>query len=86
MHAESDETKMPVMAQASVEYVYVVERAEDGGYWAYVPDLPGCATTAEQLEYVPKIIAEAVGLYLSYYRDRQLPLPVPEARMGIVKA
>jgi len=86
MQAESDEIRMMFMSQTSVEYVYVVERAEDGEYWVYVPDLPGCATRAEQLEYVPKMIAEAVGLYLSYYRDRQLPLPVAEARTGIVAA
>ena len=28
-------------------YVYVIERAEDGSYWAYLPDLPGFTTTAD---------------------------------------
>jgi alpha-beta hydrolase superfamily lysophospholipase len=33
--------------QEEKSYAYVIERAEDGGYWAYFPDLPGCATTAD---------------------------------------
>jgi predicted RNase H-like HicB family nuclease len=74
------------MSETAVEYVYVVERAEDGEYWAYVPDMPGCATTAGQVEDIPKMIAEAVELYLSYYRDRQLPLPAAQARTGVVAA
>lgn len=74
------------MAQQPNEYVYVIERAEDGAYWAYVPDLPGCATTAERPEDVQRLITEAVELYLSHYRERQLPLPTPQARTGVVAA
>lgn len=74
------------MPQKSVEYVYVVERADDGSYWAYVPDLPGCATTADRVEDIPKLISEAVELYLSYYRDRNQPLPVAQTRTAVVAA
>ncbi len=31
-------------------YAYVIERAEDGSYWAHLPDLPGGATTADSPE------------------------------------
>jgi predicted RNase H-like HicB family nuclease len=74
------------MTQQPIEYVFVIERAEDGEYWAYVPDLPGCATTAHKPEEIQDLITEAVGLYLSYFRDRQLPPPPPQARTGIVAA
>ena len=67
-------------------YAYVVERAEDGSYWAYLPDLPGCVTTAESPEQVERQLPEAVQLYLSYYRERQLPAPVPQARVGTLTA
>jgi predicted RNase H-like HicB family nuclease len=67
-------------------YVYVIERAEDGGYWAYLPDLPGCATTAETPEEVERQLPEAVELYLSYYRERGLPPPPPQARVGKLTA
>lgn len=40
-------------------YVFVIERAEDGMYWAYLPDLPGCATSAESPEAVQKQLSEA---------------------------
>ena len=67
-------------------YVYVIERAEDGNYWAYLPDLPGCATSAETPEQVERQLPEAVELYLSYFRDRGLPAPVAQARVGKLTA
>lgn len=73
------------MGQAK-SYVYVIERAEDGSYWAYLPDLPGCATTAGSPEEVERQLHEAVDLYLSYYRERGLPPPPPQARVGTVTA
>ena len=73
------------MAQAN-SYVYVVERAEDGAYWGYLPDLPGCATSAESPEQVERQLSEAVDLYLSYYHERGLPPPPPQARVGTLTA
>jgi predicted RNase H-like HicB family nuclease len=67
-------------------YVYVVERAEDGSYWAYLPDLPGCATSADSVEQVERQLPEAVNLYLSYYHERGLPPPPPQARVGTLTA
>lgn len=65
-------------------YVYVIERAEDGSYWAYLPDLPGCTTTADTAEQAERQLAEAVDLYLSYYHERGLP--APQARVGTLTA
>jgi predicted RNase H-like HicB family nuclease len=73
------------MDQAS-SYVYVIERTEDGSYWAYSPDLPGCATTADSPEQVERQLHEAVALYLSYYTDRGLPPPPAHARVGTLTA
>ena len=67
-------------------YVYVIERAEDGGYWAYLPDLPGCATSGDSPEQVERQLPEAVDLYLSYFHDRGLPPPAPHARVGTLTA
>ena len=72
--------------KASKSYAYVVERAEDGSYWAYLPDLPGCTTFAETPDEVPARLKEAVDLYLSYYRERGLPQPEPRARVGTLTA
>jgi predicted RNase H-like HicB family nuclease len=67
-------------------YVSVVERADDGFYWAYLPDLPGCTTSADSPEQVERQLQEAVGLYLSYYHERGLPPPLPQARVGNLTA
>ena len=64
----------------------MIERAEDGSFWAYLPDLPGRVTSAASPEEVERQLPEAVALYLSYYADRCLPPPPPEARVGTLTA
>jgi predicted RNase H-like HicB family nuclease len=72
--------------EQSKEYAYVVERAEDGSYWAYLPDLPGCTTCADSPEQIEPQLQEAVDLHLTYYRERGLPPPPPQARVGTLTA
>jgi len=67
-------------------YGYVVERADDGSYWAYLPDLPGCTTFAQSPDEIEAKLQEAVDLYLSYFRDRGMPTPTPQARVGTLTA
>lgn len=67
-------------------YAYVIERAEDGSFWAYLPDLPGCATSADSPEGVESQLPKAVSLYLSYFHERGLPPPTPQARVGTLTA
>ena len=38
----------------------VVHEAEEGGYWAEVPAIPGCATQAESLPELMKNLQEAI--------------------------
>ena len=38
----------------------IVHEAEEGGYWAEVPAIPGCATQGETLEELEKNLHEAV--------------------------
>ncbi len=68
------------------EYAYVIERADDGGYWGYLPDLPGCTTSGELEAEVVRQLPEAMELYLSYYRQRGLPTPEPRSRVGTLPA
>jgi predicted RNase H-like HicB family nuclease len=68
------------------QYVYVIERAEDGSYWAYLPDRPGCTTTAQSAEEIEPKLQEAVELYLSYYRDRGQSPPPARAMVGSLTA
>ncbi|MFN0316212.1 MAG: type II toxin-antitoxin system HicB family antitoxin [Burkholderiales bacterium] len=43
----------------------VIHEAEEGGYWAEVPAIPGCATQGESFEELLKNIYEAVEGCLS---------------------
>ena len=43
----------------------VIYDAEEGGYWAKVPSLPGLFTQGETLEELEATLREAVELYLS---------------------
>lgn len=42
----------------------IIHAAEEGGYWAEVPALPGCVTQGESLEEVRENLQEAVEAWL----------------------
>jgi predicted RNase H-like HicB family nuclease len=42
----------------------VVHKAEEGGYWAEVPSLPGCVTQGESQEQIRGNLQEAIELWL----------------------
>lgn len=43
----------------------VVHEAEEGGYWAEVPAIPGCATQGETYDELLKNVHEAIEACLS---------------------
>ena len=43
----------------------IVHEAEEGGYWAEVPAIPGCATQAETLDELMQNLREAIEGCLS---------------------
>jgi predicted RNase H-like HicB family nuclease len=43
----------------------IIHKAKEGGYWAEVPSVPGCATQAETIEELLKNVREAVEACLS---------------------
>ena len=42
----------------------VIHKAEEGGFWAEVPALPGCVTQGETMEELHANLREAVELWL----------------------
>ena len=52
-----------------MDYVIVIERAADGTYSAYVPDLSGCVSTGDTLEELKANIAEAVQGHIECLRS-----------------
>jgi len=43
----------------------IIHQAEEGGYWAEIPAIPGCATQGETFEELLSNIYEAVEACLS---------------------
>lgn len=43
----------------------IVHKAEEGGFWAEVPSIPGCATQGETMEEIEANIREAIEGCLS---------------------
>jgi predicted RNase H-like HicB family nuclease len=41
----------------------IVHKAEEGGFWAEVPALPGCMTQGESVEELKAHLKEAVELW-----------------------
>lgn len=62
----------------------VVHEAEEGGFWAEVPSIPGCATQGETFEELLQNLYEAVegclavdlGTVETTHRDRVLEIAV----------
>ncbi len=47
----------------------VVHEAAEGGYWAEVPAIPGCATQGETLEELEENLREAIEGCLSARKE-----------------
>jgi predicted RNase H-like HicB family nuclease len=69
-----------------MDYVVVIEKAENGSYSAYVPDFPGCVTRGETEEEAKKLIAEAVELHIESLRRHGGPVPEPSATTHTIQA
>jgi len=69
-----------------MNYVVIIEKASDGSYSAYVPDLPGCVSSGGTLEEVRILIQEAVDLHIDSLRRHGEPVPSPTATTHTVHA
>ena len=59
----------------------IVHTAEEGGFWAEVPSIPGCATEGETMEEIAVTIREAIEGCLSV----ELEPPVPQADDRVIE-
>lgn len=69
-----------------MRYVVVIERSPDGGYWACVPDLPGCVSAGDTPEEARANIQEAVEAHVESLREHNEPVPPPSATVAEVEA
>ena len=59
-----------------VTYTVHIEPAEEGGYVAYFPALPGCFTQGETLEEVIAMAKDALAGFLETLRTHGQPIPI----------
>ena len=59
------------------EYLVIFEQANDGGWGAYVPDLPGLGVVGETREEVDQLIREGLAIHIAGLREDGLPIPEP---------
>jgi len=69
-----------------MKFVYIIEKADDGSYSAYVPDLPGCTTCGDTVDEIRRSIKDAVASYLDSLREHNEPIPTPSSVIETVEA
>jgi predicted RNase H-like HicB family nuclease len=69
-----------------MDYIVVIEKAADGSYSAYVPDLPGCVACGDTPDEARQLIREAILLHIESLRENHEPVPPPSATTDIVHA
>ena len=68
------------------EYVVIYEQAQDGGWGAYMPDLPGVVALGATRAEVGERIKEALAAYSDDLRGRGKSLPTPHHAAGTIAA
>ena len=63
----------------TVTYTVHIEPAEEGGFVAFFPALPGCQTQGETLEEVIAMAKDALAGYLETLRENGDPIPVEKS-------
>jgi predicted RNase H-like HicB family nuclease len=66
------------------EYLVIYEQAEDGGWGAYLPDLPGVVALGATRTEAAERIKEALSAYSEDLEERGESLPTPHHVAGTV--
>ena len=61
-----------------MEYTVLVYRAEEGGFWAEVPALPGCYSQGEPIEETMENVKEAIEAHLLALKEEREEVPTEE--------
>jgi len=61
-----------------MEYTILVYKAEEGGFWAEVPALPGCYSQGETIEETMENAKEAIEAHLLALKEEREEVPTEE--------
>lgn len=67
-----------------MKYTMIIEEGENN-YSAYLPDLPGCVTTAKTIEELKQLMREAVELHIQGMIEDGLPIPEPNSHVEYIE-
>lgn len=68
-----------------LKYTVVFEPAEEGGYVASVPVLPGCLSQGETFEEATKMIKDAISGYVAVLKEKGQEVPKESEEVVISK-
>lgn len=58
-----------------MEYVLVIDRAEESSDWAEIPALPGCFVQGETMEELLADASDAIAAHVAAMREDGQPVP-----------
>ncbi|MBI2029653.1 type II toxin-antitoxin system HicB family antitoxin [Candidatus Gottesmanbacteria bacterium] len=73
------------LSKRILKYTVIFEPAEEGGYVATVPALPGCATQGETFEETVEMIQDAISGYLAVLKDEKQEIPTEKEDLVVTK-
>jgi len=59
------------------EYLVIFEKANDGGWGAYAPDLPGLGVVGDTRAEAEEFIRKGIAMHIAGLREDGLPIPKP---------
>lgn len=68
------------------DYLVIYEQAEDGGWGAQAPDLPGVFALGSSRTECEERMRGAIGLHLEMLRDQGSVIPAPVHTAGYIAA
>lgn len=60
-------------------YTACIERADDGGYGVFFPDLPGCTSAGGTVQDAAEQAVEALALHIEGMTEDRLDIPLPSS-------
>jgi predicted RNase H-like HicB family nuclease len=68
-----------MLKDRALTYTVLFEHADEGGYIAFVPTLPGCMTQGETFEETKNNIQDAIAAYITVLQEDGDDVPVEHA-------
>lgn len=68
-----------------LKYTVIFEPAEEGGYVASVPSLPGCMTQGETFEETVLMVQDAISGYLRVLKEEGQEIPYEKEDLVVTK-